>query len=220
MPDANAEMLAYYAARAPYYDAVYEIPERRNDIAFLKGRLPSEFEGRRLLEIACGTGYWTQQIAPKVARYVAIDAMPQPLDFARNRPGTENVEFVQADAYTLPSTLGELDSAFAGLWFSHVPIERRHEFLDHLHQLLTPGALVVFLDNSAVQCRELPITEQDAHGNTYQQRELRDGSVHRVLKNFPIERELKTLVFDVSASSTFTMRENFWLFEYVLKDAA
>lgn len=41
-----AEMRAYYAARAPYYDAVYLKPERRADIAFLVGHLPQRLGGR------------------------------------------------------------------------------------------------------------------------------------------------------------------------------
>ena len=63
MADASAEMRAYYAARAPYYDAVYLKPERAKDIAFLFDYLPAVFAGRSVLEVACGTGYWTQHIA-------------------------------------------------------------------------------------------------------------------------------------------------------------
>ena len=50
-----AEMHAYYASRAPYYDAVYLKPERAKDIAFLSGHLPTAFAGRSVLEVACGT---------------------------------------------------------------------------------------------------------------------------------------------------------------------
>ena len=49
----SAEMLAYYQARAPYYDAVYARPERAADIAFLAYDLPARLAGRRVLEVAC-----------------------------------------------------------------------------------------------------------------------------------------------------------------------
>ena len=54
----------------------------------------------------------------------------------------------------------------------------------------TPDAPVSLLDNSVVQCAEFPITETDSDGNTLQLRTLRDGAVHRVLKNFPSQAEL------------------------------
>src|SRR5262245_45300458 len=192
--DADAAIKSYYAARAPYYDDVYDKPERRSDLAFLKQFLPSRFAGLSVIEVACGTGYWTQYIAPVAARSVATDAIAEPLEFAKQRPGIERVQFVQADAYALPGALGKFQAAYAGLWLSHVPVEHRSQFFAGLHQLLLPGARVILLDNSEVQCRELPIVERDAHGNTYQDRQLRDGSVHRVLKNFPSETELRGMV--------------------------
>jgi len=216
MSDLDSAIKAYYATRAPYYDDVYDKPERRNDLAFLKRHLPSRFAGQSVIEVACGTGYWTQYIAPVASRLVATDALAEPLDFAKQRPGVERVQFLQADAYSLPAELGKFQAAYAGLWFSHVPIERRPEFLTSLHHLLLPGATVIFLDNSEVQCREHPIVKRDAHGNTYQDRRLRDGSVHRVLKNFPSETELRQMVADAAKAASYKALENFWLFEYVL----
>ena len=59
-----------------------------------------------------------------------------------------------------------------------------------------------------------PIVETDAHGNTYQRRALRDGSLHRVLKNFPNEKELKRLLSPVASAMSFRQLDNFWLLEY------
>lgn len=64
---------------------------------------------------------------------------------------------------------------------------------------------------------DFPITETDADGNTYQQRTLRDGSVHRVLKNFPGERELRDLVAPFAGAVDYRGLENFWLLEYELR---
>lgn len=105
-------------------------------------------------------------------------------------------------------------AAFAGLWLSHVPVESRAAFLRSLHARLDDGARVILLDNSEVQCRELPIAERDAAGNTYQRRELRDGTRHLVLKNFPSEAELAALVAPHSNVYRFRRLDNFWLLEY------
>lgn len=216
MTHASAEMHAYYAARAPYYDAVYLKPERRADISFLSAHLPARLAGREVLEVACGTGYWTQHIAPATLSMVATDGTVEPLEFARRRPHTERVVFAQADAYALPGHLGRFDGAFAGLWFSHVPIRSRQAFLASLHARLKPGARVLLIDNGLVQLQDFPIAETDADGNTYQHRPLRDGSVHRVLKNFPVESELRELLAPMAQNVEFRALENFWLLEYEL----
>jgi len=212
--DSAAEMRAYYSTRAPYYDAVYLKPERAADIAYLSEYLPSQFAGCSVLEVACGTGYWTQHIARTAARLVATDAGPEPMEFARLRPRADRVAFRLEDAYRLPADLGSFDAAFAGLWFSHVPVERQGEFIRSLHARLLPGARVIFIDNSTVQLRDWPIAEADAYGNTYQQRQTRDGNTHRVLKNFPTEDQLKELLRADGSEISFRELENFWMLEY------
>jgi len=214
LPSTHDPMQAYYAKRAPYYDDVYEKPERRADIAFLREFLPAAFARRNVLEVACGTGYWTQVIAPAAAAMTATDATPEPLALARARPGVQAVRFELADAYALPLRLGQFDAAYAGLWLSHVPIGRRAAFLASLHRLLQPGARVVFLDNSEVQCIELPIAERDQEGNTYQHRRLKDGTLHRVLKNFPAQAELQSMIAGIGIAPEYRSLQNFWLFSY------
>lgn len=166
--------------------------------------------------MACGTGYWTQHLAKTAARLVATDSTAEPLAFARLRPGTGEVTFLQADAYALPVGLGELGAAFAGLWFSHVPIAAQAAFLASLHARLRAGARVILIDNNEAQLRDFPITETDADGNTWQQRALPDGSSHRVLKNFPTEAAMRALLAPMARSFHFQQLGNFWLCEYEL----
>jgi ubiquinone/menaquinone biosynthesis C-methylase UbiE len=216
MTAAGHSMRAYYARRAPYYDAVYERPERQADLAWMRQRLEHQMADQRVLEVACGTGYWTQFAAPVSMSMVATDATPEPLALARLRPNCSGVEFVLADAYFLPSNLGRFTAAFAGLWLSHVPIGRRPAFLNSVVALLEPGARVVLFDNSEIQCRDFPVVESDAEGNTFQQRVLRDGSTHRVLKNFPDEAALMAMIDGVGVRPRYQMLENFWWFEYTV----
>ena len=51
----------------------------------------------------------------------------------------------------------------------------------------------MLLDNLFVAGSSTPISERDDDGNTYQTRKLRDGTTHRVLKNFPTESELRSI---------------------------
>jgi len=207
---------AYYSARAPEYDRIYTKPERQNDLRAMQRWLPAQLSGRRILELACGTGYWTQFVAPVARRIVAIDAAPEPLEIARTRvPEYGRANFLLGDAYRVSSDIGAFDAAFAGFWFSHVPHSRRREFLLHLNERLEPGSPVVLFDNLFVEGSSTPIAERDDEGNTYQIRALDNGTVHRVLKNFPTEPELLALVAAVGGDGRYTGWHYYWGLTYV-----
>jgi demethylmenaquinone methyltransferase/2-methoxy-6-polyprenyl-1,4-benzoquinol methylase len=208
-------MQSYYAARAVEYDDVYSKPERQHDLRQIETWLPSLLAGEVVLEVACGTGYWTQFFAPVALSVVAIDSAPETLRVARHRVIGGEVSFRVGDAYALTPDRLDFTAAFAGFWFSHVPLERQREFLVQLNAALRPGARVVLLDNLFVEGSSSPISERDDAGNTYQRRELRDGSTHRVLKNFPSEARLFALTEGgIGASAVYHHWQYFWAFEY------
>lgn len=209
------ELQSYYAARATEYDKVYLKPERQPDLRAIESWLPAVFRDATVLEVACGTGYWTQFIAPAAAHVVALDSSAETMTIARSRVAGAKASFLVGDAYELSPGLGMFNAAFAGFWFSHVPKARRHEFLRGLDALLVPGARVVLLDNLYVEGSSLPISETDADGNTYQARSLEDGSKHRVLKNFPSQAELQAALGVLGQRSKFRTWQHYWAFEYV-----
>ncbi|MGA7985341.1 MAG: class I SAM-dependent methyltransferase, partial [Burkholderiales bacterium] len=124
------------------------------------------------------------------------------------------VTFRVGDAYDLPDDLGAFDAAFAGFWWSHVPVRDRKVFLISLDQRLLVGAKVVLLDNLFVEGNSTPIANDDADGNTYQRRRLNDGSEHIVLKNYPSEAELCADVASFGENVSFTALEYYWLLSY------
>lgn len=217
MSSIDPDLRRYYAERAPYYDAVYAKPERAADLAFLHDWVPAQLDGRRVLEVACGTGYWTPRIAARAREVVATDATAEPLAFARLRPGAESVRFLEADAHDLPASLGAFDGAFAGLWLSHVPRKRLPAFFAGLHARLVPGAVVVLVDNNEVQLKDFPIAETDADGDTFQHRVSREGITHRVLKNFPTGADLESLVAGAADGIAYRNLDNFWTLRYRLR---
>ena len=209
-------MQSYYASRAGEYDNIYLKPERQADLRDIEQWLPPIFADARVLEIACGTGYWTQFMAPVAANIVALDTAPETLEIARSRVRAEKVQFLVGSAYELVWHVPTFDAAFAGFWFSHIPKVRRREFLVGLNAALRPGAKVVLIDNRYVEGSSSPVTEHDLDGDTYQTRRLADGSTHRVLKNFPGEDELRETVVGLAACATFKSWQYYWAFEYVV----
>jgi demethylmenaquinone methyltransferase/2-methoxy-6-polyprenyl-1,4-benzoquinol methylase len=217
MNDITEDMRRYYAQRASYYERVYFKPERQSDLRAMEAWLAPAFAGREVLEIACGTGWWTPHGAQRAASWLATDLNPETMAVARSKALPACVRFATVDAYTL-AELGDarFDAAFAGCWWSHVPLSRLPGWLDTLHARLKPGARVVMLDNSFVQTSSTPLTRRDAEGNTYQDRQLDDGSAHEVLKNFPEADEAIAALGPRARDAEWLAFEHYWVLSYTL----
>ena len=213
MRHTETSLRQYYAARSREYERIYSKPERQADLARLKELLPPMFADRHVLEVACGTAYWTRFLAREAKSVVAVDANAETLEVANEKAwSSERASFRVADAYLLPDDLGMFDGAFAGFWWSHVPIRDRPRFLNSLDRRLAPGARIVLLDNRFVEGSSTPIAHRDDEGNTYQSRRLENGSEHVVLKNFPSDRELRADVSAFACNTQFVSLEYYWLF--------
>jgi len=92
----------YYQNRAKEYDLVYDKPERQNDLKQLHLYLKKVFENKKVLEIACGTGYWTQTIAESCHQILATDVNEEVLVIAKAKDyGPANIHFKQLDLWQL-----------------------------------------------------------------------------------------------------------------------
>jgi demethylmenaquinone methyltransferase/2-methoxy-6-polyprenyl-1,4-benzoquinol methylase len=207
----------YYARRAAVYERVYFKPERQADLRAMEASLAEPFAGRHGLEIACGTGWWTPHAARRAASWLATDLNPETMDLARSKALPDCVQFATVDAYSLSGLDGRaFDAAFAGCWWSHVPLQRLPGWLDTLHARLVPGARVVMLDNRYVPTSSTPISRQDEAGNTFQLRTLDDGSVHEVLKNFPAAGQAFAMLGPRACEPEWTPYEHYWVLSYTL----
>lgn len=212
-------MQTYYAQRAAYYERVYFKPERQQDLREMEGWLSDQFQGRDVLEVACGTGWWTPYGARDCRSWLASDLNPETMTIARTKPlPAGKVRFATVDAYTLdvPETRGPFNAAFTGCWWSHVPLQRLDVWLALLHLRLAPGSVVVMLDNRFVREQSTTLTRTDDAGNTYQNRTLDDGSVHEVLKNFPTPEEAIARLGPRAHAAAWHAWEHYWALAYQL----
>lgn len=208
---------AYYARRAASYERIYHRPERQEDLRAIAAWLAPAFAGRRVLELACGTGWWTVHGAREARRWLATDVAPETIAIARDKAMPACVSFALADAYALDGVGGEVfDAAFAGCWWSHVPRARLAGWLAMLHERLASGARVVFLDNRFVPGSSTPIARRDEAGNTYQRRVLDDGSTHEVLKNFPSTEEALSRLGPRAREPQWIEHAHYWILDYRL----
>jgi len=182
----------YYDARAAVYDMSAGFLDPVSEMARceLKREFQTLFKDKDVLEIGCGTGYWTKVISETAGSVHAIDINPSMIDIAKKKlEGIDNVRFQVADAYTLEGVPGGFSSAFAFWWWSHIPVTLIEDFISVLHSRLIPDALVLFVDQlpSAYEAKD---RRKDPFGNHLEVRKVSGGKDFLVVKNFPSEGEL------------------------------
>ena len=183
-----ADQVDYYRRRAAEYDmtAYGDVAAARVRIA----RLVAEMRpAGSVLEIACGTGLWTEALAEWADTVTAIDAAPEAVAIARDRVRSASVSFEVADVFSWdPGT--RFDVIFFSAWLSHVPASRFGQFWQLLGSLLAGNGRVLFIDEHVDERgKEAYVAGRDE----VIERRLRDGSTFRVIKNFvdPEELELR-----------------------------
>jgi protein-L-isoaspartate O-methyltransferase len=80
MQNTESSLRQYYAARAREYEHIFAKPERQADLARLKELLPPMFANRRVLEVACGTGFRTETMTA-IPINVANSTMVQSMSY-------------------------------------------------------------------------------------------------------------------------------------------
>jgi SAM-dependent methyltransferase len=98
---------------------------------------------KRVLELGCGTGLYTERMVPHCRELVAIDISDVLLDRARARVRDQRVQFVRQDLerIDLAHAAAPFDAAFGNSVLHHLDLD---EALPRLHRLLAAGAHVAF----------------------------------------------------------------------------
>lgn len=204
----------YFTARAATYHDVYERPELREELLQLQDALSELMEGHAVLEVGCGTGYWTQHIAEAADSITAVDSNPAMLAVAQQTED-DRIEWVQGDAMNLPAS-DAYTACFGGVWWSHLPREKQAAWLSGLQKKLGKDTLLVLIDDNYVEGSSTPIARTDAEGNTYQIRSL-NGERYDVMKNFPTDSTLRKRFADHAREIRVKRTEHFWILSCRLK---
>jgi SAM-dependent methyltransferase len=214
----NKNIEQYYSQRVSEYEKIYQKPERQESLKRLKSKISIMFHGRDVLEVACGTGYWTQWIAESAKSICAVDCSTEVLNLAEQKNYLKcQVSLIESDAYSLQNITGNFNGGFCGFWWSHIPKSQITDVINTFHSKLTNDALVALIDNRYVKGSSTPISRTDREGNTYQIRQLDDGTEYEIMKNFPDEREIEALLAPYSQEFQYIKYEYYWLVQYNVK---
>lgn len=128
-----------YARWAPEYDA-YVNPLLTAEEPLTR-ELLGDVAGRRVLDVACGTGRHTLWLADQGARVTAVDRSEEMLGVARAKGEARPIEWLAGDVTALPVADGAFDVVLSALVMEHVgdlPLA-----LSEAHRVLAPGGALV-----------------------------------------------------------------------------
>jgi protein-L-isoaspartate O-methyltransferase len=212
------QVAAFYAKTAASYEAASNRHERANELGELRERVAFLARGQRILELACGTGYWTGVMAGSAERIVATDSSVEMLELARKRGlDADKVTFRQADGLALPDDLGEFTAVFIGFWWSHLKRDEQEAFLTQLRARVGKDVLLIVLDDAYVDGSSSVIARTDAQGNTYQIVSMPDGARVELPKSYPTDSTLRKRLADCTREIKIVRLEHYWLLTCRLK---
>jgi SAM-dependent methyltransferase len=99
--------------------------------------------GMRVLELGCGTGYFTRELARSRADIVAIDVSPELLEIARANCSGRNVRYEIQNASALSYPDAVFDSVVGSSVLHHLELE---EALREIHRVLKVGGTIYFTE--------------------------------------------------------------------------
>lgn len=209
------EQIQYYRERAPEYDDWFykrgrhdEGERRRREWqdeteraqAILRSLGPVE----EALELAGGTGIWTERLLRVADRVTAVDSSPEVIELARRRVGGDpRVAFEVADLFAYQPAR-RFDLVSFTFWLSHVPPARLPGFFALLRRSLRPGGVLFALDQRATSDRQ---TGPDSR----QQRDLADGRTYEIVKIYYTRPELEALFAEHGFRVEVTTTPTLWI---------
>jgi len=216
----KAIVIEYFSKKAPEYEEVYAIPDpiRLKEQEIIEQYITNSFTNRYVLEIACGTGYWTKHLLKSAQKVVAIDASDKMLEISSKQYASyPQVNFFLADAYNPPISFPPFSGTMANFWFSHVPKKNMHQFLDTLHSRLSSNAFVLFVDSNFRGEESGKFIQKKGTEDTWKRRKLQNGEEYDVLKNYFTKNELEDVFSKYAKNLDIQYLTNFWIAGYHLK---
>ncbi len=221
MSDLLQHQIEYYRARAPEYDEWFYRLGRYDrgaahtrqweaEAQIVRDQLHSQAGFDHILELAPGTGIWTEQLVRIGARLTALDASPEMIAINRAKLASDRVDYQLADLFAWQPQR-QYDMIFFGFWLSHVPAAKLDAFLRTVQAALKPGGRLFIVDSLEPDLANSRTQTENLAGER-QQRVLKDGRRYEIVKIYYGQTELADTLrhhgFDIEVRAT----ENFFLY--------
>lgn len=197
-----ASQREYYDERAPNYGDASNPDRKTPNIASpeLCAALIDEFApSGDVLELACGPGTFTADLARHARSVTAVDSSPRMLERNAQRVGDPKVTYLCADVFDwMPDRT--YDAVFFGCFLSHVPPSSFDGFWERVRAMLAPSGRVAFEDEDDRAASYDDVVDVD--GVPVARRTLIDGREFDIVKVFwqpeNLERRLRALGWEMT----------------------
>jgi SAM-dependent methyltransferase len=220
--DLIEQQKAYYRVRAEEYDEWFlrqgrydHGPEFRarweREVQEVRAALARFRPEGRVLELACGTGWWTEQLIGYTNDLTCVDASAEVLALNARRVPDARIRRVQADLFAWTPD-GPYDVVFFSFWLSHVPPERFDAFWGMVRAALRPGGRVFFVDSLRTELSTASDHVLPDEDDIVAERKLNDGSRYSIYKIFYDPRRLQARLEALGWRAAVASTESFFLY--------
>jgi SAM-dependent methyltransferase len=214
----NQNVAKYYALLGEALEDKYLEPDMDEDIDDMSIHLGTLLAGHTVLELGCGTGFWTEVVAESAASVTALDINAALVDIARERGMAEGkVSFRVADALDLPEDIGKFTAVLVSFLWSHLNKKEQEQLLATLKKRLGKDVLLVLLDDSFVEGFSDTIARTDADGTTYEILTTPEGERIEVPKSYQSDSALRKRLGNAGKEIKIERVEFFWILTCRLK---
>jgi len=215
MSDILKQQISYYQARATEYDEWWYSQGRYDRGEVLNRQWEQEGQivrdalhkipaRKHILELAPGTGIWTQELLKIGEQITAVDASSEMIAINRAKCQSDRVNYIQADLFEWQSDQ-QFDMIFFGFWLSHVPPEKFQDFLKRVSAMLKPDGVLFMVDslrNKMATAKNQNMLET----SHIHHRILNDGSEFQIIKVFyqpdALQSDLKRVKINADVLTT------------------
>ena len=214
----NQQVAKYYALLGEAVEDKYLEPDMDEDIDDMSIHLGNVLAGHTVLELGCGTGFWTEVAAESAQSVLAVDINANLVDIARERGMPDGkVSFRVADALDLPEDIGSFSAVLVSFLWSHLNKKEQEGLLATLKKRLGKDVLLVILDDSFVEGFSETIAKTDAEGTTYEILTAPNGERFEVPKSYQSDSALRKRLGNAGKEIKIERVEFFWILTCRLK---
>jgi len=214
----NQQVAKYYALLGEAVEDKYLEPDMDEDIDDMSIHLGNLLAGHTVLELGCGTGFWTEVVAESAQSVLAVDINATLVDIARERGmADDKVSFRVADALDLPEDIGKFTAVLVSFLWSHLNKKEQEQLLATLKKRLGKDVLLVILDDSFVEGFSETIARTDAEGTTYEILTAPNGERFEVPKSYQSDSALRKRLGTSGKEIKIERVEFFWILTCRLK---
>ncbi|MEI2579282.1 class I SAM-dependent methyltransferase [Scytonema sp. PRP1] len=225
--DTIQQQITYYSARAEEYDELFyragrydrgeEINQRWfNEVAVVKNALYQIGAVENILELACGTGIWTQKLL-KIGKHItALDASQEVIEINRRKLGAANVDYGLVDLFSWEPD-AEYDLVFFSFWLSHVPPTLVDSFFAKVYKSVRVGGQVFILDSRFEPTSTAKNHILENNGDIYITRKLNNEQEFKIVKIFYQPEELRDKLTQVGFHADVKVTDNYFIYAKGIK---